>query len=116
MSRLYYEEFRDSNQPRAVSGKEEKNAKGYLEKVAKLIPSEIIAGYLAMFGFVPLIQKADTHTMVFWGVFILCQILTPIYLNNQAEESKPKRNHLILSSIAFAVWAYVVPDRKVLFL
>lgn len=111
MSRLHYDKQVNPNQPRAVSGEEEGKAKGYLEKVAKLIPSEVIAGYLAMFGFVPLIQKPETHTMVFWGIFILCQILTPIYLNSQAEEGKPKRVHLIVSSIAFTVWAYVTTGK-----
>lgn len=116
MSRLHYEKAENPNQPRAVAGADEPRVRGYLEKVAKLIPSEVIAGYLAMFGFVPLIKNTDTHTMVFWGIFILCQILTPIYLNSQAEEGKPKRIHLILSSLAFTVWAFVttgntlVPD------
>lgn len=108
MSRLYYDKQVNPNQPRAVSGIDDNKTKGYLEKVAKLIPSEVIAGYLAMFGFVPLIQKPETHVMVFWGIFILCQILTPIYLNSQSEKGKPRIVHLIVSSIAFTVWAYVI--------
>lgn len=110
MGRLFYEKPQKPNQPRAVSG-EEKKVNDYLDKVSKLIPSEVIAGYLAMFGLVPLVQKTDIHPTVFWIIFWLCQILTPIYLNSQSEEDKPKRNHLIVSSIAFTVWAYVTTGK-----
>lgn len=90
-----------------TSPKDDNKVKGYLEKISKLIPSEIIAGYLAMFGLVPLIGKIEIHDYVLWGVFALCLILTPVYLNGQAEKDQPKRAHLIVSSLAFVIWAYV---------
>ncbi len=125
MSRLYYEKKREVSPPapttrstRSISRnappaeevvveRRETSSGGYLEKIAKLIPSEIIAAYLAMIGFVPLIQIVGNRQVVYWVIFGLCQILTPLYLNRQAEKGQPKINHLILSSIAFAVWAYV---------
>jgi hypothetical protein len=110
MGRLFYDKSNTSIQPRVASG-EEKKVNDYLDKVSKLIPSEVIAGYLAMFGLVPLVQKTDIHSTVFWIIFWLCQILTPIYLNSQSEKGKPKRNHLIISSIAFTVWAYVTTGK-----
>lgn len=113
MSRLFYEKYRDATQPRTVSG-ENKKVNDYLDKVSKLIPSEILAGYLAMFGLVPLVQRGEIHNIIFWIIFWLCQILTPVYLNSQAEEGKPKRNHLIISSIAFTVWAYVTTGKTLI--
>lgn len=83
----------------------------YLEKIAKLIPSEVIAGYLAMVGFVPLVG-AEIREYVLWGIFGLCQVLTPVYLRTQAIAGRPMRMHLIVSSVAFAVWAFVTTGDK----
>jgi len=81
-------------------------AKGYFEKVAKLVPSEVIAGFLAMCGFVPTMAEGS-RMMTYWIIFGFCLVLTPIYLNYQAQDDKPKLVHLLISTVAFAVWAYV---------
>jgi len=112
MSRLYYDKQVNPNQPTAISGK--KKGKDYLEKVSRLIPNELIAGYLAMFGLVPLIQKGDNHIIAFWCIFILCLILTPIYLHSQSEKNKPKKMHLFISSMAFVIWAYVTTGKTLI--
>lgn len=72
-----------------------------MEKIAKLVPSEVIAGYLALTGFVDSISWEYT----IYAMFGLCLILTPLYLNRQAVIGKPKFMHLIISTIAFIVWA-----------
>jgi hypothetical protein len=113
MGRLYYEKPVNPLQPKAYSG-EEGNVKHYLDKVSKLIPSEIIAGYLVMSGFVPLVHTRFDQRIVYFIIFLLCQILTPVYLNSQAESNKPKRNHLVISSVAFTVWAYVTTGKAVM--
>lgn len=82
--------------------------KEYGEKVAKLIPGEIIAGYVCLVGLIPLIKFESVRPLAFAANFVLCLVLTPIYLNVQAERGRPKRNHLILSTVAFPVWAYAV--------
>ncbi|NAS14335.1 hypothetical protein [Poritiphilus flavus] len=120
MSRLYYEKVTiptrnpivaaDSDEPEVSNNQD---IKGYLEKVSSLIPAEVIAGYLTMFGFVPLIDEttqgilSKNETTVAWIVFFFCFLLTPIYLNYQAEKGKPKQIHLIISSVAFVIWSYV---------
>ncbi|GAA3647223.1 hypothetical protein [Flavivirga jejuensis] len=101
-----------SNKKDTEGSENENRVNGYLEKISRLIPSEIIAGYLAMFGFVPLIEKEDVRGYVIWIIFIMCLILTPIYLNKQAEKGKPKINHLLVSSLAFIIWAYVTTGMK----
>jgi hypothetical protein len=78
----------------------------YAEKVSKLIPSEIVAGYLTLFGMVSLISNPSTQKYVYVIIFAVCLVLTPIYLSKVAEKDKPKRNHLIVSTIAFIIWAY----------
>ena len=105
MSRLYYEA--STTTPGLKNGDSE-GAKEYLEKVAKLIPGEIIAGYITLIGLVPSIKDNGLHTWFYGGIFLLCLFLTPYYLNKQAEKGKPKTVHLILSTIAFVLWAYAV--------
>ncbi|MFZ1560393.1 MAG: hypothetical protein WAT37_10740 [Saprospiraceae bacterium] len=105
MARLYYDQSIDGVQLKGP-GSQGQNFDSYLEKVSKLVPSEIIAGYLTMMGFVPTIKSFDPN-IISWIIFGAGLILTPFYLNKVASVGKPKRNHLILSTVAFAVWAYV---------
>lgn len=111
MGRLYYEKKYDPTQARAIAGNEQ-GFSDYLDKVARLIPGEIIAGYLTMIGFVGSIKNIQMQNVIAWIVFAIGLILTPIYLNNVAEADKPKKNHLILSTIAFLVWAYVTTGKQ----
>lgn len=113
MGRLYYEKKYDPTQPKTFA-KEGQGFGDYLDKVARLIPSEIIAGYLTMIGFVGSVKNTQTQNIIAWIVFAIGLILTPIYLNNVAEADKPKRNHLILSTVAFLVWAYVTTGKQLL--
>ncbi len=107
MSRLYYE-------PISAQSEESPGTKQYLEKVAKLVPSEVIAGYLAIVGFIAAVGDADARLWLGWAAFALGLVLTPFYLNTQAEPDRPKRNHLILSTVAFVVWAYAVSGATLL--
>ncbi|MDT0648306.1 hypothetical protein RM545_16565 [Zunongwangia sp. F260] len=112
MSRLYYED-QEITRFRVEQGKQSKTG-SYLEKVSTLVPAEIIAGYLAMVGF---LDKEEGSLLVekqgfLIGIFFLCFILTPIYFYFQAEKNKPKIIHLILSSLAFVIWAYVTSGEK----
>jgi hypothetical protein len=65
-----------------------------------------------MVGFVPLIKNVTAQNVIIWIVFVAGLVLTPIYLNNVAEPNKPKRNHLILSTIAFVIWAYMTTGKQ----
>ncbi len=102
MSRLYYEQPVGASAAQGASG----GAARFLEKVAKLVPSEIVAGYLVLVGLVPLVRIESSKPWLNAAVFLLCLVLTPVYLNRQAEPGKPKRTHLIVSTCAFVVWAY----------
>lgn len=107
MSRLFYDV---AMTPSVTTEAAEKAspANAYLEKVAKLVPSEIVAAYIAILGLVPSIGNVALRPIVAWGTFGVCLLLTPIYLNFQAVPNAPKRMHLLLSSIAFVCWAYAV--------
>ena len=82
----------------------------YPGRVAKYIPGEIIAGYLSIIGFLESAAPAD-----FWlvrptslAVFVICLALTPIYLARMARPGQPRRLNMIMSTIAFVVWAYAL--------
>jgi len=113
MERLYYEKTIDPNQPKAFNG-EKQGIDDYLNKVARLVPSEIIAGYLAVIGIIESAKNANSERILVLLTLIICTILTPIYLNKVANPEKPKRNHLILSTIAFLVWAYVTTGKQII--
>jgi hypothetical protein len=127
MSRLYYEKSKQREETidfRGVKSKpnlegenpraEKSNVKSYLEKVSTIIPAEIIAGYLAMLGFLSKgsdgIHIANQNLLI--GILIFSIILTPLYLYYHSEENKPKIIHLLVSTIAFMVWAFVTSGEK----
>ena len=116
MSRLYYD---PPKKPKLQGGNAEnesssQSTKEYLEKVAKIIPAEIIAGYLAIVGLIPLIKNTALHQGFYYGAFLFCAILTPVYFSRQAEKGKPKTMHILLSTLSFIIWAYTVTGEKVI--
>src|SRR6202035_52066 len=103
MSRLYYP--KPATAADLAAGTPQNTTKEYLEKVAKLVPSEVLALYLALVGWVPAVKLAISKWWLYAGCFAICLILTPLYLSKMADKGKPKRMHLILSTAAFVVWA-----------
>jgi hypothetical protein len=81
--------------------------KAYLERVAKYVPSEIVAGYITVVGMIAGAPER-TRLPLAIGVFALCFVLTPIYLNLFAKPNQPRAVQLTVGSIAFIVWAYAV--------
>ena len=72
---------------------------GYLEKLTKLIPGEMVALYLAIASFVP--KEVVAQFIVAGLVFVL----TPLYLLNVAKVKNAVQ--IVVSTISFAVWVFV---------
>ena len=89
-------------------------AKGWLERVAKYVPSEVVATYLALLGFLPGVPENIQSGMAI-GAFVVCWILTPVYLNAMAHTDQPKMKHIGVSSMAFPIWAYAVGGQNGVF-
>ncbi|WP_421765459.1 hypothetical protein [Ekhidna sp.] len=102
MARLY----REPEKMKSPTGTSAKTQLG-LEKIAKLVPSEIIAGYLTILGFISALDP-NIQEIVSAGIIALCTCLTPIYLKMMSDKDSAIRNHLIMSTIAFLVWAYAI--------
>lgn len=72
----------------------------YLGRLLKLIPSEMVAVYLAVQGIIPP-ESAK------WGLLIVSLVLliiTPFYL--RMVQKVDRIMQIILSSLSFAVWIY----------
>lgn len=107
MERLYYETkiVTKGAVPEGTTPKKDFN--DYLTKVSMLVPAEVIAGYLTMFGLVGAIKNSGLQIVFYWVVFAAGLFLTPYYMSRVATADKPKQKHIIVSTIAFIIWAYV---------
>jgi hypothetical protein len=82
----------------------------YLERVAKYIPGEILAAYLSINGIIKSVDASKEELLPYaaWGAFVICLVFTPIYLSTMARPGQPKKMHMLISTIAFIVWAYAL--------
>jgi hypothetical protein len=80
-------------------------AADYLERVAKYIPGEILAAYVALNGFVA-VASPGRRVWLYALSFVVCLVFTPLYLWKMAVPGKPKALHLFIATAAFALWAY----------
>jgi uncharacterized membrane protein len=77
--------------------------------MAKYIPGEIVAGYVSIMGVIMgLGTEEPARNCAAWGVFLLCLVLTPIYLKRNAKPGEPARRNMIVSTISFVQWAYAL--------
>jgi hypothetical protein len=97
MSRLYREPegFRNL-QPRE-----------FLEKVIKIIPSEVIAGYMFLISTLPVITVDPLRNILKWIIFSVLIASIPLYYRSLAK-GQPFIRHAVISIVAFAVWSYSI--------
>lgn len=115
MSRLYYAAPKALAKEAAGGAAKGFDINDVAEKVAKLVPAELITAYTAFISFAAGTTVPDNaRPWCYLGSFFLCLILTPLYLNKMADPGKPKKAHLIVSSVAFVVWAYFTSGQQVL--
>jgi len=107
MSRLYYDI--PANDARFAGGNDRtEKTKEYLDKVSRLVPAEILAAYMAIIGLIPAIHNELLETISFILAFVGGIVGTPFYMSFMADENRPKRIHIIVSTAAFILWAYIV--------
>jgi hypothetical protein len=81
----------------------------YLTRVAKYVPAEVVAAYLA--GQSILAETAlqpDVKKLVYVAFFGVLFICTPIYLSKKAQAGQPKRKHVVVGTVAFVFWVYAL--------
>lgn len=84
------------------------------EKVAKLVPVELVTAYGAAVSAATAIANVGLRPWAFGIIFVMCWVLTPFYLKKVAENGLPSRNFILVSTAAFPFWAYLVSGNQVI--
>ncbi len=106
MARLYYE-----RPNKGFRGPDREGS--YMEKIVKIIPAEIIGIYVFFVGIVDTFPVSISD-IIKWTVFLSMLILIPLAFSKMNTKKKPIRNHIIISCLAFVVWAYSLSGEKML--
>ncbi len=77
--------------------------KDYLERLMKLIPTEVIGLYLVVIGVIP-----SRYGMLAWGGFcLIAVIIIRIWGTADAPAHEPPDwRHVLISVVAYVVWIY----------
>jgi len=78
---------------------------GYLSRLVKYIPSEVIAIYLTLEGIVKASEQR-TNAPLFWCIFLFCLGGTWLWLRRIGKVER--RSQILLSILAFAVWVFSI--------
>lgn len=80
--------------------------KGYIEKLVNTIPAEVIAAFIAIWGFIPDVERVSDGPIV----ALVFLILTPIYLRFY---QKIKVSQVIVATISLAIWIYTLYGQQI---
>ena len=75
---------------------------GYLSRLVKYIPSEVIALYVTLEGILRVGESAAVT--LYWAIFIFCLLGTWLWLKRM--EQVKSTTQVLLSMCAFTVWVY----------
>lgn len=97
---------------RAGERDKKKKAQDYGERVAKYVPAEVIAAYLALLPVIIQGTSADTseRTVFLAVIFGMGVLFTPLYLWRFPGEKAVKKFQLVISTVAFLAWSYSIPE------
>lgn len=97
------------------ASKTEAKIDNYFEKLMKYIPSEIVGAWIAIQGILASgNQEAElvdsNQNISLWFILIFLLILTFFYIKQQTydENKKTAIKQIIISVIAFLIWAYAI--------
>ncbi len=87
----------------------QKGEKGdnYTTRVAKYVPTEILAAYITLLGVVDsMVGSSELKFWLYLAALAIGVVFTPIYFYMAAEKNDPRAVQMIVSTLAFLVWAY----------
>jgi hypothetical protein len=92
----------------AASSTAHAESDGYLDRLLKYIPTEIIALYLGATNIVP--STDSSYWTALWIIAALTALCTPIYMYFATrEEGQPTLwSQIVISSIAFPIWVFAI--------
>lgn len=83
----------------------DENIRGYLDRLIKMIPSEVISLYIIGSGLIP---KEESVVLLIWTIVCLVGVIC-IRIYGTADPRKklpPQWTSVAISSIAFLIWVY----------
>ncbi|WP_417449767.1 hypothetical protein [Kordiimonas sp.] len=89
-------------------------ASEFTQKMVKMVPAELVTAYTAAVAVISDVASDKARMIAYAITFVVCLVLTPVYLNNEAEPGRPKWTHIIISTLAFPVWAYLVSGNQIM--
>ena len=99
------------------------NDDGYLKKVVKYIPAEIIAAYTFCIGLISSTDCTRPHSLMPW-IFFGLLVLTPVYMYLSVFDNpsivdpiiKKKQAifHAAIATIAYVIWSYALADQPLI--
>ncbi len=95
-----------------AGGHDGKKKEEYGERVAKYVPAEVIAAYLALLPLVIAGSSAGSsrRTVLLAVILGIGVVFTPLYLWRFPAEKNVKKFQLVISTLAFVVWSYSIPE------
>jgi hypothetical protein len=90
-----------SDGPESVLASEDQ----YLDRLIKYIPPDVIIAYTTIEGVIR--NSKEASKLAAWSAFAVILIATPVYLVRLGKVRKPVQ--VIISTIAFALWACAYP-------
>lgn len=80
----------------------------YSERLAKYIPSEVLAAYIFASNLIGTYQTRQHQIVALFILIGVCLIAVPLYYWKITPVGKSSRLNCIVSMIAFVVWAYAM--------
>jgi len=80
----------------------------YMDKIIKLVPSEIIAAFIAINNLIDIEEGA--YMRIHWIVFFILLIATPFYISKitKRKDLPVLKSQILISTIAFTVWVFAL--------
>jgi hypothetical protein len=81
---------------------------GYIDRLIKYIPAEIIALYLGVVNVIP--SPLGSHRNALWVVSVLSAICVPVYmyLSTRRDGQGALWPQVVISSVAFPLWVFAI--------
>lgn len=98
----------------AAGDNSNRNTDGLFDRVLKLVPAEVIAGYTALLTIVDTISTSSLKFALPVAV-AACTALTLLALRNAGKSREPPRLQYVFSLLAFWTWAFAIRDPLVPF-
>jgi hypothetical protein len=98
-----------------------KDDDGYVQKIIKYIPAEIVAGYTALVGYLTVTANSEIpahYTTYYLIILVVLVLITPFWTyfavldnSNITDHNAARKrafSHALIATIAFAIWVYAI--------